>query len=461
MQSLPYNIDRRMKKDTSSGSARENVCERQFCLFSKCPHAARPLAWLLILLTLFTGFPQPSRAYSFLSHDDMIDMAWQKSILPLLLARFPTATAAQLRQARAYAYGGATVQDMGYYPFGHQIFSNLTHYVRPGEFIDNLFRDSETVDDYAFAIGALSHYVGDNTGHRYATNLSTPIEFPPLEKKYGPVVTYDQAPYAHIRTEFAYDIEQLSQGVFAPPGYMRSVGFNVPQMLLERAFLQTYGLPLRRILGRPTPAIQSYRSSVKKLLPEVARAEVLVHQNDFPHEDDTPAFHQYSTEHSQAVLDNGWGQFSRKAGFKIHVLAFVIRILPKIGPISCLSIRGPNEETNRWYIESRNRAADRYTALLRRLQKNPRMPLNLPDRDLDTGSLIRPGSYTLTDQTYAKLLGMLTERPDHAVPPALQRNILEYYANPDAPISTKKNSKAWKRVQSELITLRGMKTHRG
>ena len=144
---------------------------------------------------------------------------------------------------------------LGYYPFGHEFFSNLTHYVRSGEFVNNLIRDSRNVNEYAFALGALSHYVGDNDGHRFATNPSTPIEFPSLGKKYGPIVTYDEAPHAHVRTEFAYDVEQLSRHEFAPVGYMHALGFKVPRKLVERAFFETYGLPLHSVLGHPRAGI--------------------------------------------------------------------------------------------------------------------------------------------------------------------------------------------------------------
>jgi len=415
------------------------------------------LAYFLAPLTLLSGFPQPVRAYSFLTHEDMIDVAWRGSIRPLLLARFPTATASQLREARSYVYGGATIQDMGYYPFGHQFFSNLTHYVRSGEFVDRLLVDSQTVDEYAFAIGALSHYIGDCDGHRYATNPSTPIEFPKLGKRYGPIVTYDESPHSHVRTELAYDVEQLSQQWFAPAGYMHTKGFNVPRRLLEQAFFQTYGLPLRSVLGRPYPAIQSYRSSVRGILPAVAQAEVLVHHNDFPRELNTPAFHQFATRQRQAGIDNGWSGFSRKSRFKVRVIAVVIRILPKLGPLSDLAIRGPNAETNRWYIESVNRSIDDYEEDLSKLRKHPRKSLDLPDRDLDTGNLVDPGAYRLADATYAQLLSRLTARPSRVVPAGLRRNVLAYYADPNAPITTKKNAKAWKRVQKELPVLRGMK----
>ena len=420
-------------------------------------HWPRCLA-LLLICTLLVGLPQPIAGYSFVTHEDLIDLAWKGSIRPLLLARFPAATADQLREARSYAYGGATIQDMGYYPFGHQFFSNLTHYVRTGDFVDNLFANARTVDEYAFAIGALSHYVGDNVGHEYATNPSTAIEFPGLEKKYGPSVTYEENAYAHVRTEFAYDVEELSQEQFAPPAYLRSVGINVPRRLLESAFVATYGLPLRSILGHPRPAIKSYRSSLNNLLPRIADAEVLIHRKSFPPPAATPASHQFASRQGAASRENGWKLFDRKPGFEVHLLAFGIRIVPKIGPLSDLAIRGPNAETERWYVESVNRATTEFEGLLRQKMRQPSGTLGLADRDLDTGKKVVPGTYRLTDATYAHLLARLTAQPGRPLPSRLRQNILDYYADPNAPIATKKNPKAWKRVQAELQTLRGMST---
>ncbi len=450
-------MKKRMDTDQSIPRAQEIEPAGHIRTMRARAHANYLLAYFLILLTMLASLPQPAQAYSFLSHEDMIDVAWHSSIRPLLLARFPTATAAQLHEARAYVYGGATIQDMGYYPFGHQFFSNLTHYVRSGEFVNNLLRDSQTVDEYAFALGALSHYIGDSDGHRYATNLSTPIEFPGLEKKYGPIVTYDQSPHGHVRTEFAYDVEQLGQHQFAPAGYLSSVGFKVPLRVVAQAFFDTYGLSLRSVLGRPGPATRSYRSSVQGILPDIARAEVLIHRNDFPREVDTPAFQQFLTRQKQAGLDNQWAHYRKHSGFKLHLIAFIIRILPKVGPISDAAIRGPNAETNRWYIESINRSVDDYEGFLQQLTLNPRQRLDLIDRDLDTGNLVRPGSYRLTDKTYAQLLAKLTAQPNRSVPAGLKKNVLDYYADPGAPNTTKKNAKAWKRVQQELPILRNMK----
>ncbi|MHB1935436.1 MAG: zinc dependent phospholipase C family protein [Acidobacteriaceae bacterium] len=419
------------------------------------------LVYFLVVLLLIGMYPQPADAYSFLTHEDLVDVAWHGSIRPALLARFPKTTAAQLREARSYAYGGTTIQDMGYYPFGHQFFSNLTHYVRAGEFVNNLIRDSRNVDEYAFALGALSHYVGDNDGHRFATNPSTPIEFPSLGKKFGPIVTYDEAPHEHVRTEFAYDVEQLSRHQFAPIGYMHAMGFKVPRTLVERAFFQTYGLSLRSVLGRPRPAFQSYDSAVGKMLPTIAYAEVLIHGKDFPAAADLPAFHQFSSRQARAGVENDWASYKQKAGFKVHFVAFLIRIVPKIGAVSDLAIRGPRAKTDHWYVESVNRSMDDYERMLAELTKDPGRELDLPNRDLDTGGLVRPGAYVMTDKTYAKLLKHLTADPERRVPPGLRDDVLAYYADPNAPISTKKNPKAWKRVETELATLRGMQTAEG
>src|SRR5580704_13865431 len=93
--------------------------------------ARRALVAILIISFLF-----PLRAgYAVLTNEAIIDAAWNAGIRPALLQRFPSATPEELQQAHAYAYGGAIIQDMGYYPFGSRFFSDLTHYVRSGDFV--------------------------------------------------------------------------------------------------------------------------------------------------------------------------------------------------------------------------------------------------------------------------------------------------------------------------------------
>lgn len=413
--------------------------------------AKAALAALVFLLTapLCLG-------YSFLTHETLIDMAWDASIKPVLLSRYPNATPEELREARAYAYGGATIQDAGYYPFGHEFFSDLTHYVRTGDFVTNLIHESHNIDELAFSLGALSHYVGDSIGHRYAVNVSVPQEFPGLQSEYGPVVTYEENPHAHVRTEFAFDVDQLSRGRFAPSGYLRHVGFRVPVLLLNRAFYDTYGISLHSVNGDEFAAFRSYRWSVRQLLPRVGYAEALLHWKSFPPDPSDAAFEEFAQRLKDTDAASHWEAYRKhKTSLLTRVVAVVIVVLPKLGPLSELSIRGPKPDTEADYVASVNRATAEYGQLLGELAQKGQDGFSVPDLDLDTGYVTRPGTYRLTDETYAKLLGRVTR--ESARPPlGLRQNILAFYAQPDAPIVTKRNPRKWKKVQAELAVLREM-----
>ncbi len=148
--------------------------------------------------------PRPSSAYSVLTHEEIVDLLWSDEIQPLILKRFPGLSADQLKEAHAYAYGGAVIQDLGHYPFGGREFSDLLHYVRSGDFVRELLLESQDVDEYAFALGALLHDAADIAGHP-AVNQSVAIDFPKLRAKYGKSVRYAQDKTAHLETEFGFD----------------------------------------------------------------------------------------------------------------------------------------------------------------------------------------------------------------------------------------------------------------
>ncbi|MFZ1206382.1 MAG: zinc dependent phospholipase C family protein [Candidatus Acidiferrales bacterium] len=401
---------------------------------------------------------QPAGAYSVFTHEELIDLAWSSSIRPLLLARFPGSTDAELREAHSFAYGGCAIQDMGYYPFAKQFFSNLTHYVRSGDFVSNLLNDATTRDEYAFAIGALSHYLGDSIGHSQAINLSTPVAFPNLEREFGPRVTYDEDPDAHIRTEWAFDINQLSKLTFAPPSYLKHVGFRVPRRLLDRAFRETYGFEFPELVGKTRPAVRSYRTSVRTFIPAFAGAEVVLHRRQFPPDAQNDAYRIFAERLQRADYERHWEPGYKGPGFGSHVLAIVVKLVPKVGVLSLLAIKIPTPETEGFYVKSVNHTIDSFTEILDRLRSDPHAALALPNLDLDTGNPVKPGTYRLTDETYAQLLARLTSQDGRPIPAELQANILAFYADPDAPNHTKKNPKAWKRVQAELPILRSMKT---
>ena len=385
----------------------------------------------------------------------MIDLAWKQSIRPILLRHYPHLTEAQLREAHAYAYGGCVIQDLGYYPFGNVFFSDLTHYVRAGDFVSSLLRNAHNANELAFAIGALSHYVGDTIGHARAVNQSVAVEFPGLEKKYGPVVNYAEGEHQHVRTEFAFDINQMSKHRLAPAAYLEHVGLEVSAKLIQKAVWETYGLDSRKMLGDKQTVLRSYRKSVRSLIPEVAHAEIVLHQKSFPADIPSDSFDELRNELIQAATDNDWEQYRKTPGFKTHVFAGVIFILPKVGPLSMLAIRGPQTQTEAMYIESLDESM---TALRHLLTSYSTIPTNIPNRDLDTGAKVRPGGYRLTDETYAKLLATLTRPPAQPIPFSLKRDILDYYSDPSAPITTKKNERKWAAVESQLKVLAAMPT---
>ena len=410
----------------------------------------KALALLALLLITIQANP-----YSVQSHEEIIDIAWKNSIVPVILRHFPNLTDAQLNEAHAYAYGGSAIQDFGYYPFGNAFFSNLTHYVRSGDFVLSLIRNSQTADDLAFAIGALSHYIGDTIGHSYATNQAVSIEFPKLARQYGPTVNYAEGPHQHVQTEFAFDINQLSKGRFAPSHYLGHVGLEIPRPLLHTAFYETYGLNLPDIIGSKETSLRTYRRGVRSFIPDIARAETILHKKSFPTDTPSDDLTQLKTELLQISNEDNWQQYKQKPGFTSHLYAGFIYIVPKVGAMKMLSIRGPEPQTEELYIHSMSRSV---RVLLRVMANYDRIEHYITNRDLDTGAVVRPGGYPLTDKTYAKLLAELTKLPTRPIPVQLKHDIQAYYADPLAPITTKKNATQWAAVQANLKTLETMKT---
>ena len=418
---------------------------------TRCGVPTRVAACFLAAMALFV-FPEMSAGYSVQTHEQLIDLTWKSSIQPFLLKRYSTLTDGQLREAHAYAYGGSAIQDLGYYPFGNAFFSDLTHYVRSGDFVRALLNDAKTPDELAFAVGALSHYVGDTAGHSEAVNPSVAIEFPKLGKEYGPSVTYAEGKHQHVRTEFAFDVNELSKHRFAPAAYLKSVGLSISVRLMAQAFEETYGLKLHEVLGKRGSAVErGYRFSVRRFLPKIAYAETVLHRNDFPADAPSADLARLEAELKQADFDNGWEKFRKKAGVGTYLLAGAIVVLPKVGVLSDLSLKGPTDDTEERYVASVLRSTD---ALRKDLQNDAMTAEMLPNRDLDTGAKVKPGGYSLTDVTYAQLLTEVTRL--RAVPAGLKEDILEYYADPSAPIVTKKDPAKWARVQADLERLRTM-----
>jgi len=410
---------------------------------------ARPLRAALLLF-LFLSATHLCPAYSVLTHEEIVDLLWKDQIQPLLKKRFPQATEEDLRKAHGYAYGGSLVQDMGYYPFGNKFFSDLVHYVRSGDFVVIMIQESSDLNEYAFALGALSHYSADNSGHPTINRVVT-IEFPKLAKKYGQSATYADNPKAHIRTEFGFDMVQVAKNRYTSDRYHDFIGFEVSKDLLDRTFYRTYGLKLEDVFGSTDLAIGTFRRSISIVLPEMTRVALLAREQAIVK--DTPNFDKKKFLYyiSRKQFEKEWGKEYRKPGVGTRILAFFLRVVPKVGPFSALAFKIPTQKTEDMYIKSVNATVEDYG---KRLHDTRVQDLKLANKDCDTGLDTKAGEYSLTDKAYGRLLKQLTDKKFEHLTPQLQENILEFYADLNAPIYTRRNKKAWTQTLADLEKLR-------
>ncbi len=406
----------------------------------------RAVVIVLIVLMCSTR----SAAYSVLTHEEIVDLVWTNELQPLLLQRFPDLTPDQLHEAHAYAYGGAVIQDLGYYPFGSAEFSNLVHYVRTGDFVRELLLESKDPDEYAFALGALSHYVADIAGHP-AVNASVSIEYPKLRAKYGQSVSYAEDKTAHLKIEFGFDTVQVAKNRYASGAYHDFIGFQVSKSLLERVFPVVYGLDLKDVLTHEDMAVGSYRFSVSELIPRMTEVALQTHKKEWLQE--TPDFskQKFLYRLSRSSYEKEWGKDYIKTGVGTRTLSTLLRYMPKIGPLKGLAFKSPTPKTEDLYIKSINTTVDQYRAFLELVRQDA---LTLPNCDLDTGNATKPAEYSLTDDTYATLLAQLAQKKFNQTSLELRANILEFYSDPAANIATKSNPARWQAVLSQVTQLK-------
>jgi len=416
------------------------------------PSGTVRIARAILFLFLLTLAARIAPAYSVLTHEEIVDLLWQDQIQPLLQKQFPAASEEDLRKAHAYAYGGSLVQDMGYYPFGNKHFSDLVHYVRSGDFVGALVSEAKDLNEYAFALGALSHYAADNTGHP-TINRVVVIEFPKLRKKFGDRATYADDPKAHIRTEFGFDMVQVAKNRYTSDRYHDFIGFEVSKDLLDRAFLDTYGLNLSDVFGDTDLAIGTFRRAISIVIPEMTRVALLARKEAIVKE--TPNFHKQRFLYylSRKSYEKEWGKGYRKPGVGTRILAFFLKLVPKVGPFRALAFKIPTTQTEDMYIKSVDLTIQDYGKLL---HETKLADLKLPNRDCDTGLPTKAGEYALTDKAYGKLLKQLADKRFEHVTTDLRGNILDFYADPNAPIRTKQNKKDWEEVLANLEKLRAI-----
>ena len=393
-----------------------------------------------------------SSAYSVLTHEEIVDLLWSDGIRPLLLNRYPGLTEDQIREAHAYAYGGAVIQDLGYYPFGSREFSDLVHYVRSGDFVRELLLESQDADEYAFALGALSHYASDIIGHP-AVNRSVAIQYPKLRAKFGQSVRYAQDKTAHLKTEFGFDTLQVAKNRYASEQYHDFIGFQVSKSLLERVFPVVYGVALKDVLTHEDMAVGSYRFAVSQLIPQMTKVALQTHKRELMRETPNFAKRKFLYRLSRSNYEKEWGKDYVKPGVGTRILSTLLRYMPKIGPFKGLAFNNPTPQTEDLYIKSINTTVDQYRRFLEEVRIDT---LVLANCDFDTGQPTKAAEYSLTDVTYAKLLARLSERKFDLTSPELRANILQFYSDLSVPIETKKDGVRWQSVLTDLDQLRAV-----
>ena len=395
--------------------------------------------------------PHQASGYSVLAHEAVIDVMWNDQLAPILKQKFPDTTADALRKARAYAYGGSLIQDLGYYPFGSRLFSNLVHYVRSGTFVEALVRDAQNVNELAFALGALAHYTSDTVGHPIAVNRAVPIIYPTLGAKYGAEILYADSPTRHVMVEFAFDVLEVARGAFRSDAYQELIGFEVATPLLERAFRETYGLELRDVFGNTDLAIGTYRHAVSKTIPDMTRVAWREKRSQILASTPGATERDFVYSMTRRQYEDAFGTAYRKPALLARFVVMIFRIVPKFGPFKPLAFKPLTPETERMFLESFTTTCDRYRASLRAVRNSH---LDVSDLDLDTGHPPARGANPLADETYGDLLGELAERQFASVPATLRRDINEHYASGSVrQDASRKTRKQERKVARQLAAL--------
>ena len=406
---------------------------------------------LLALIVLLV--PGISPAYSVLSHEAIIDSSWEMGIKPLLLARYSNLTEDQLREARGYAYGGSVIQDLGYYPFGSRLFTDLLHYVRSGDFVEIMLRDAQNADEYAFALGAVAHFFADSIGHPVAVNRSVPLAYPKLRRKFGDFVTFEEGKKEHILVEFSFDVIQVAAHSYAPQTYHDFIGFQVARPLLERAFRETYGLEMKDIFFNEDLAIGTYRRGVSKTIPHITREAWSQKHGQIAKLVPGIQRRKFVYTLSRGEYRRDFGETYRSSSFGADILAFLLRIVPKFGPFKALSFKPPTSQMEMFFQDSFTLTTQRYDRELHQIGSEG---IILPNEDIDTGELTKFGEYELADETYAELLDKLAKQNFNGLSASLRTNILQFYASATSASIPPKGKKRWEKTEKELDQLKNV-----
>ena len=402
-------------------------------------HASRTVRMsftLPLLLLLALVMPVRTEAYAVMTHRHLVDLLWASEITPLLRARFPDTSPDELRNARSFAYGGALIADAGYYPKGEAFTSDITHYIRSGDFVTNLFRTATDVYELAFAVGALTHYVGDALGHSCATNPSVADAFAGVKRTPGSCAythlernnsaRYEDGPAEHRQVEFGFDVNMLNRGRFMPKKVSDRIGFDVTLQQLTYAFYLTYGLK-DDFTEKGFSLNASAYNRASDILP--AGTDAVAHRNRklTVQEAPTAELDEYNQLLDSAKANGHWREYKQTHGKMSQTMQILIALHPTF---DIATIKGPTTITQQRYLASIVSSVHVLRQILQRMKEETQLhpaaepadflpqwpagdPLHavgpLPNFNLDTGELAGSQPYRLANKAYSDLLHKLVE----------------------------------------------------
>ena len=411
----------------------QTITESDYIYFLKHLTVFKPkmklaLKTTLLLFSAFYLVPFFASGFGVLSHEAIVDAEWDHSILPLLKAKFPSASIEEQNEAHAYAYGGAVAPDMGYYPLGSKLFTNLVHYVRSGDMVDALLRDARNINEYAFALGFLSHYVADDYGHPLATNRSVPLVYPRLRKKYGNVITYGDNKVSHLRMEFGFDVLEVAKGNYASQAYRNFIGFKVDTAVLSKAFFETYGLTIDEVFSHHFHlGVETFRWIVANIFPVITREAWATKKHQILKQYNTANSKNFKFKMRRRQYNKQFGKDYKRPGFSAKMLSFFLRVIPKIGPLRALKFKPPTPQSEVFFDRSFDTILLHYSSRIKRL---PQDHEPLRDIDFDTGLPTANCEYQLADQTYVAWLLRLNGDEFKNTNASIQKNIIRFFHLP-------------------------------
>jgi hypothetical protein len=378
----------------------------------------------LALLTVLA--PSSCLGFSVLAHQAVVDRSWDATIAPELQRRFP---GADLDRARAFAYGGSHVADLGYFPLGNELFTELLHYVRTGDVIGNLLSAARDANEYAFALGALAHYVADTTGHPEATNRVVPELYPKLRKRFGERVTYADDRSSHLQTEFRFDVVQMGRVKGGRDIFHHSLQFEVATRALDEAFSKSYGLRLDDLFASTEAAILSYRWAFRGLIHEATGIAWELYRADIQglDPDATPAGFVYDV--SREDFEQEFGKVTVEPGYFAKFFAFLVKLVPDVGPFERTIYKPLPADAQERFRSALEHAVTRYQGIVRAAAARH---VDLAEVNLDTGAPTAFGQYEPADEAYAGLVEKLAEHDPQRAPAALRADIHRFYATRQA-----------------------------